>query len=124
MIRSNLRRSQMKSKPKKVPTQERKIRESARNERCTLRIETVCNGRTDTTVYCHSNLLADGKGMGLKANRGCYGCFDCHDVLDGRRPRPKHMSHEDLMRIFESACEETLAILKRKGIIDEKDDKD
>ena len=61
------------------------IRASARGQDCTLRFEGVCNRNPETTVWCHSNRLADGKGMGLKApdEQGCYGCSDCHAWLDG-----------------------------------------
>ena len=66
------------------------IRRSAKGEACTLMIPGVCTGDTTTTVLCHSNRLADGKGLGMKApdTEACYGCSACHDVLDGRRPRP------------------------------------
>lgn len=112
-----MKRSSIKRKRPYVEPQERKIRESARDEECTLRLPLVCNGRTDTTVYCHSNRLEHGKGMGLKAEVGCYGCVNCHDVLDGRRPRPAHISHEDLIDTFDRACAETQAKLVSKGIL-------
>lgn len=60
------------------------IRASARGQSCTLGFP-CCNGDIATTVWCHSNRLADGKGMGLKApdQEGCYGCAACHAFLDG-----------------------------------------
>jgi len=72
---------QLKSnRPKTTP-----IRASARGQDCTLRFAGICNRNPETTVWCHSNRLADGKGMGLKApdHEGCYGCSDCHAWLDG-----------------------------------------
>lgn len=95
------------------------IRQSARDQECTLQIPMVCNGRTDTTVLCHSNQLADGKGMGLKApdERACYGCSACHDVLDGRRPRPAWLTYEELIELFERGVERTHAILKKRGLM-------
>ena len=50
-----------KSRPKMT-----KIRKAARDQECTLRFP-CCNYNTETTVLCHPNQLADGKGMGLKA---------------------------------------------------------
>lgn len=110
-----MKRSGIKRKRVKVDPHEQAIRDSAMDERCTLRFELICNHDSSTVVYCHSNFLVDGKGMGLKAKRGCYGCFACHNVLDGRAPR-FDMTEEEMRQRFEAACEETLEILKRKGL--------
>lgn len=95
------------------------IRRAARGQDCTLQILGVCNGDPTTTVLCHSNQLADGKGMGLKApdNAACFGCSSCHDVLDGRAPRPDGMTHDDLLRQFEYARERTHQVLLAKGLM-------
>lgn len=38
-------------------------------------------------VACHSNKQRHGKGIGHKAHDLCaYMCFDCHNLLDGRKP--------------------------------------
>ncbi|MDR6394648.1 nuclease domain-containing protein [Herbaspirillum seropedicae] len=102
------------SKPKMT-----KIRASARDQECTLRFPQVCNHRTDTTVLCHSNQLKDGKGMGLKApdTRAAYGCSACHDVLDGRAPRPAGMTHEQMLERFKAAVRLTHQVLARKGLL-------
>lgn len=96
-----------------------KIRASARDQECTLQFPLVCNHRTDTTVLCHSNQLKDGKGMGLKApdTRAAYGCSACHDVLDGRAPRPAGMNHEQMLERFEEAVLLTHQVLTRKGLL-------
>jgi hypothetical protein len=101
-------------RPKMTP-----IRRAARNQECTLQILGVCNGDTATTVLCHSNQLADGKGMGLKApdTEACFGCSSCHDVLDGRRPRPAGMTLESLLVLFNYARECTHAVLRAKGLM-------
>lgn len=103
------------SRPKTTP-----IRQSARDEECTLRLP-GCNLRTDTTVLAHSNRLSDGKGMGLKASdlNACYACMNCHDVLDGRAPRPANMTYEALQDAFTHAVAITRARLKAKGLIKE-----
>ena len=51
-----------------------------------MRIPGVCNGNNETTVACHSNLAAHGKGMGIKADDRyvAWGCSSCHDAIDGR----------------------------------------
>ena len=101
------------SRPKSTP-----IRQSARDEECTLRLP-GCNLRTDTTVLCHSNRLEDGKGMGLKASdlNAAYGCAHCHDILDGRAPRPANMTYEALQDAFTHAVAITRARLRAKGLI-------
>jgi len=104
---------------KRARPRQTKIRKSAKDQECTLLFPRVCNGRTDTTVLCHSNLLADGKGMGLKApdTRGAYGCSACHDVLDGRRPRPSGMTYEDMLALFERGVERTHFVLRRLALL-------
>jgi len=106
-------RSKLKSKgPKMTP-----IRKSAKGEECTLRFP-CCNGRTDTTVWCHSNHSVDGKGAGLKARdvEGAYGCFACHTFLDGGYAG--HMPRSLVDKYFDLARTESQAILKRKGLME------
>jgi hypothetical protein len=97
-----------------------KIRQSARDKECTLRFPGTCNGRTDTTVLCHSNRLADGKGMGLKVpdTLAAYGCSACHDVLDGRAPRPAGMTYESMNELFDAGVRETQAQVARAGLME------
>jgi len=112
--------TRMKSRgPKMTP-----IRRAARNQECQLQILGVCNGDPSTTVLCHSNQLAAGKGMGLKApdTEACFGCSSCHDVLDGRAPRPAGMSMDDLLQAFTYARKRTHAILAFMGLMESKED--
>ncbi|OHV96858.1 hypothetical protein AKG95_15560 [Janthinobacterium lividum] len=94
------------------------MRRAARGQDCTLRLA-VCNFDPDTTVLCHSNFLADGKGMGLKApdTAAAFGCSACHDVLDGRRPRPADLSLAGLEAAFRAAVGRTHEILKAEGLL-------
>ncbi|OEZ50320.1 hypothetical protein JAB1_14350 [Janthinobacterium sp. MP5059B] len=94
------------------------IRRAARGQDCTLRLA-VCNFDPDTTVLCHSNFLADGKGLGLKApdTAAAFGCSACHDVLDGRRPRPADLSLECLQAAFRLAVGRTHEILRSMGLL-------
>lgn len=108
------RKAGLKAKaPRSTP-----IRRAARGQDCTLRLA-VCNFDPDTTVLCHSNFLADGKGMGLKApdTAAAFGCSACHDVLDGRRPRPADLSLAGLETAFRAAVSATHEILRRNGLI-------
>ena len=61
-----------------------KITESARGEACTIRTP-WCINRPDTTVACHAP-RGFGRGIALKAPDWAiaYGCYDCHEAIDGR----------------------------------------
>jgi hypothetical protein len=95
-----------------------KIRAAARGQDCLLRFP-VCNYRIETTVLCHSNLLADGKGMGKKAPDECaaFGCSACHDVFDGRAPRPAGFTYDQMISRFNQAVDATHVVLRRLGLL-------
>ncbi len=62
-----------------------KLRKSARNQHCHLRLPGVCNHDPETTVLAHirRGVMA---GMGNKPPDICgtFACSACHDVLDRR----------------------------------------
>ena len=95
------------------------IRASAEGQECTIRLPRVCNYDPATTVLCHDNRIESGKGMGLKApdTKAAYGCSACHDVLDGRAPRPDGLTREMVLACFDEAIKQTHRILKRKGLL-------
>jgi hypothetical protein len=108
-------RKPMKStRPKMTP-----IRKSARGQECTLRFPGICNRNPETTAWCHSNRLADGKGLGLKApdEQGCYGCSDCHAWLDGGYAASGRVLREVVDARFDAARAESRQILKSKGLL-------
>ena len=72
-----------------------------KDEPCYLQVPGVCIGGTETTVPCHSNQLADGHGMGIKAHshRTVPGCSACHKFIDQQR----RDGREEATRIFEDA---------------------
>lgn len=111
---ARVRTAMKSSRPKMTP-----IRRAARGQDCTLQLLGVCNGDPSTVVLCHSNSLADGKGMGLKApdTAACFGCSSCHDVLDGRRPRPDGMTADQVLAYFRRAVQRTHEVLRAKGLI-------
>lgn len=102
------------SRPKMTP-----IRKAARGQDCTLRIPGVCNFNIETTVLCHSNRIEDGKGWGIKApdTKAAFGCSSCHDVLDGRAPRPPGLTADDVLSIFQRGMEETHEILREMELM-------
>lgn len=68
-----------------MPYRNKKLRDSARGEECTINIPGVCNHNPETTVLAHYGEPGE-KGMGLKPDdiSGAFACSACHDVLDGR----------------------------------------
>jgi hypothetical protein len=107
-------RKPLKSKrPKMTP-----IRASARGQECTLRFPGICNRNPETTAWCHSNHLEDGKGVGIKARdeEGCYGCSDCHAWLDGGYASAG-ADRAPVDARFDAARAESQEILRAKGLL-------
>ena len=84
-----------------------KIRQSARDEACTLRVSTSCQDG-ETVVLCHLN--SPYKGIALKSPDifGAYGCYRCHQQLDAGM-----VSKGDQLR----ALMETQFKMMEKGLI-------
>jgi hypothetical protein len=93
-----------------------KLRDSARDEVCTLRIEGVCNRDPATTVLCHIRDFSHG-GMGLKPSdsAGVFGCSRCHDALD-RRVR-NELFERDRNWYIARALIDTHARMIEKGVL-------
>jgi len=86
----------------------KKIRNSAKNEDCTLRLD-GCNFNPETTVLAH---IGSNRGMGYKCgdNMTVYACSHCHTKIDGAER--KELAN-DVLR----ALEETQQILINKGLL-------
>jgi hypothetical protein len=75
--------------PKTELHRSRALLDMARGRPCLLRVAGVCSGRAESTVACHSNKAAHGKGGARKADDeySVWGCFSCHGWLDqGKAP--------------------------------------
>lgn len=93
-----------------------KLRDSARDELCTLRIEGVCNHDRATTVLCHVRDFNHG-GMGLKPPDivGVFGCSRCHDALDRRTKN--ELFERDRYWYIARAFAETHIRMMDKGVL-------
>lgn len=92
----------------------KELRDLAEGQECTFKIPDVCNHRTDTTVWCHSNEGRHGKGKGTKAHDvfGAFGCQACHHWYDvGRDPRGQKAE------AFRGAMETTLLVIWAIGLV-------
>lgn len=98
-----------------------KITKSARGMECQVRIIGVCNHNNETTVWAHPNSMAAGKGMRTKAYDalGAYCCSSCHDVIDGRVPRPEGVRKTDIEIDFHEGHQRSYVILIEKGLVKE-----
>ena len=69
------------------------LRNSARDQECTLQIAGICNCNPETTILAH--LPDESHGMALKADdiSACFACSACHDVIDSRSSN--QISNED-----------------------------
>ena len=94
-----------------------RITESARGEECQIRLPGICNGNSETVVWCHANGLASGRGIGFKSIdiAGSYGCINCHNVYD-RRVKT-NLSFEFVQLCFMEGHLRSLKILVEKGIV-------
>lgn len=93
-----------------------KMRDSARNQPCTLNLVGVCNYDPATTVLAH--LPDESNGMGKKADdvSSCYTCSACHDAVDNRSKWPE--SEEEYREwYYRRAQTRTLRIMIEIGII-------
>jgi hypothetical protein len=87
-----------------------KVRQSARGESCTVRLN-HCNGNLATTVLAHLPCRHSGMGMKSPDSIAVYACSSCHDVIDGRTKG--EIDWKDILR----ALAETHAILIAKGVM-------
>ena len=89
----------------------KKIRNSARDEDCSLRLINICNGNPETTIFCHVNTVFKGVGIKSPDLFGVYGCSSCHDALDG-----KAKSAVDPQDILDAMVETQMKLVE-KGLI-------
>lgn len=88
------------------------LRNSARGETCTLRLD-GCDGGTETTVLAHLRHFGwAGTGHKPPDYLAVFACHRCHDAIDGRSNHAEH-GYDDLLR----ALGETLNRQVAKGKI-------
>ena len=55
--------------------------------------------------------------MKSKSYLGAYGCFKCHQVVDGAVPPPDGMTRDDIRLMFLEGHLRSMPILERKGLL-------
>lgn len=92
------------------------LRKLARERQCEIRVPGACLRTTDTVVLCHYR-LAGFSGMSMKSDDwlGAYGCFACHQIVDGQRKSEFSFVERKLM--LAEGCFRTLRILMNEGVM-------
>lgn len=94
------------------------LRQLARGRDCTIRVPHVCAPGPDneTVVGCHVRLIGVS-GAGLKSPNLfiAFGCFACHQVVDGHVP--SEYSHKERRLMLLEGMVRTQEILLREGLI-------
>lgn len=96
-----------------------KILRHAKGQQCTARFPSICNGDPATTVFCHLNGAAFGKGLGVKAHDvlGFFGCRACHAYYDTGHGTKAWLDDATLMECLLGAVCQTWVILITDGIV-------
>ena len=91
-----------------------KIRRSAKNKACQLRLDGCAGGAdNETVILAHLN----SGGMGKKAPdfHGAFCCASCHDIVDGRKQAG--YERDSLRNIFNYAILKSQLIMFNEGLI-------
>lgn len=96
-----------------------KIRESARDEDCTVRLPSVCKWLPEYTIWSHAPWGSGGKGKSIKALDlcGAYCCTACDAVVDGQAKAPEGYSKQDVAVAWFHGHLRSLVRLQEKGLI-------
>ena len=94
-----------------------KITEFANGKPCTIRLPSICNHNSETSVWHHINSIRYGAGRGIKAPDLCgvIGCSACGGVLD-RRVKTD-LDRDFVMKHVMEGHLESLAMLVKAGIV-------
>ncbi len=90
----------------------KKYRDAAKGQPCTMRLPGICNNNPETTVLAHRN----GAGMAYKASDhdAAEMCSACHDAFDGRTRWPEGI---DKAERFERARLVTITGRIERGVL-------
>lgn len=95
------------------------LRKEAQGRECAIRIPHVCNKDRETVVLCHLNskrLFGVGTGQKVPDEFGAWGCYDCHNAVDGRTFHAGYTPTDYLLLFYEGVFR-TQKILLDEGKI-------
>lgn len=75
---------------KSIRHESKKIRDSARDQPCMVRLAGICNFNPSTTILAHIRI---NTGIGIKSSdlMASYCCSNCHDEIDRRTCKIKSL---------------------------------
>ncbi|PXW23393.1 nuclease domain-containing protein [Paraburkholderia caballeronis] len=105
--------------PKALTYRNKRIRESARDEECLVRLPGICMHGTAATIWSHYRGSAGGKGGALKSDDlcGAYACTACDAAYDGQQPPPAGMTYADVVAAWHEGHIRSIVRLHAKGVI-------
>ena len=105
--------------PKNLTYRNKKIRESARDEECLVRLPGACLCDPAATIWSHYRGGAGGKAGALKADdlAGAYACTACDAVYDGQRKPPAGMTYAEVVMAWFEGHIRSIVRLHEKGVI-------
>ena len=92
-----------------------KIRESAKDQLCTVNLPGCRQWETSTTVLAHKTYPTYPNSPRKCDARAAYACVSCHDILDGRTPYSWALYEKDA--VWAAAIEQTHVILIEKDLL-------
>jgi len=92
----------------------KKLRNSARDQDCLVRIPGICNFNHETTILAH---VGSGSGMGQKTDdiEAAFCCSACHAAIDGQAKTDWHP--EELKMMAKEGAERTRKHWLQVGLI-------
>jgi hypothetical protein len=92
------------------------LRKLAKGQQCLIRVPGYCTHTPETVVLCHYRLTGiSGAGMKSPDLIAAYGCFGCHDVVDGRQKCS--WSRQELLLMLAEGVFRTQLVLLERGIL-------
>jgi hypothetical protein len=91
------------------------LRALAKDAPCHLLIPAIHRYEPGNVVWCHSNLLEHGHGLGIKSHDcfGCFGCYWCHHAID----HGLALTHEEKVHYMRKGMDRSLLYLWERQLI-------
>lgn len=99
------------------PVRSQALRDSAKGQRCTLRIPGICNHNDETTVLAHMPFGHGGWATKASDDHAAFACSDCHDMLDGRHRVSIGIEPVVVLECCIRGMGETRAIWRQQGLV-------
>jgi hypothetical protein len=94
------------------------LRDYAKGQPCTMRLPSVCNFDTLTTILAHLNMIGiSGRGLKAPDILACFACANCHHVHTTLEFNGVHYDRDVIQLAFFEGMARTQYILIKRGIL-------